>query len=64
MIVPDGIRAAATREKEFHPKANDLKQTPISAWDRRAETLEATIAAVNRHEEAIAALPFPFAGSS
>lgn len=44
-IAPDGIKAAAARELEAHPTALDGK--PITAWDRRAVTLGATISEVN-----------------
>lgn len=44
-IIPDGIDAAAMREREFHPKAKDGKA--ITAWDRRAKTLKQTIAQSN-----------------
>lgn len=45
-ITPDGIRAAAEREKEFHPtRPNGSK---ITAWERRAVTLEATVDEINQ----------------
>lgn len=61
-IAPDGIRAAADRESEFHPTKGSK---PITAWQRRADTLEATVAAVNNLEARVAELearpstPFP-----
>lgn len=61
-IAADGVRAAAQREQEFHPTVDGR---PISAWARRAVTLEATIGAVNAYESRLAALevalahPFP-----
>lgn len=50
MIQPDGIIAAADREKQLHPKGPDGK--PITAWERRGKTLHATVTEVNslRHE--------------
>jgi hypothetical protein len=47
MILPDGIQAAADREKQFHPKVLPAG-TPISAWQRRADTLIEAIGEVNR----------------
>lgn len=50
MIKPDGIIAASQRETQFHPKTAEGK--PITAWDRRGQTLYATIVEVNslRHD--------------
>jgi hypothetical protein len=45
-ILPNGIRAAADWEHTFHGKRPDGKD--LTAWDRRATTLEATIAEVNK----------------
>jgi len=45
VITPDGIAAAANREAEAHPV--DAKGKPITAWARRRDTLEATIAETN-----------------
>lgn len=44
-IKPDGIVAAADREKEFHPAS--MGGTTITAWDRRAKTLVSAIDVVN-----------------
>lgn len=62
-IAPDGLTAAAKRETEFHPEYAPGK--PITAWNRRAATLEATVAEVNRLrdeldglKEVLAARPF------
>jgi hypothetical protein len=46
VILPDGIRAAASWEHTFHPKRPDGKD--LTAWARRATTLESMIAEVNR----------------
>lgn len=46
MIVPDGIAAAALQEAELHPKT--AKGKPITAWNRRRDTLIGAIAEVNR----------------
>lgn len=46
MILPDGISAAASWEKSFHPKRPDGKD--LTAWERRGKTLAATIAEVNK----------------
>lgn len=59
----DGVRAAADREQEFHPKTPAGK--PITAWDRRATTIETIVANVNSLETRVAELearpstPFP-----
>lgn len=54
MIEPDGIRAAAARELELHPL--DSKGKPISAWERRAETIGKTIDSVNEQGASLTAL--------
>lgn len=50
-IVPDGIRAAAEQEKRLHPTLPNGKT--ITAWGRRATTIENTITAANLHEQKI-----------
>jgi hypothetical protein len=40
-LKPDGIQSAADREKEFHPTRSG--GSPITAWQRRAETLTALV---------------------
>lgn len=49
MIVPDGVQAAADRELEFHPTRTfpNGKTAPISAWSRRATTIEALVDETN-----------------
>lgn len=47
-ITPDGLLAAAEREKEAHPTLPNGK--PITAWDRRAQTLNKTVQRVNDHD--------------
>lgn len=59
----DGVRAAAEREKEFHPTTPAGK--PITAWDRRASTIETLVESLNSLETRVAELearpasPFP-----
>lgn len=66
MITPDGVRAAADRENEFHPKTEAGKL--ITAWDRRATTIETLVTRVNQLDEKVAELearpvsPFPASG--
>lgn len=45
MIQSDGVRAAAAREVELHPTTPAGKA--ITAWDRRANTIEELVGAVN-----------------
>lgn len=45
-IAPDGVRAAADREAELHPTNTAGK--PITAWSRRATTIEEAVAEINR----------------
>jgi len=62
----DGVRAAADREKEFHPKTSAGKD--ITAWDRRATSIEALVKEVNALGSRVAELearpvaPFPVSG--
>lgn len=62
-LVPDGVQAAADRELDFHPTTESGK--PISAWSRRAATIDALVDAVNDLTDRVAALearpstPFP-----
>jgi F0F1-type ATP synthase membrane subunit b/b' len=44
-IAADGIDAAALQEKAFHPK--NAAGATISAWQRRANTIKATVAEAN-----------------
>jgi len=67
-ITPDGIQSAADREDKLF-RLNPKTSEPYTAWQRRAATIEAVVAAVNDHEARLAALeaqpasvPFP-AGS-
>jgi hypothetical protein len=53
MILPDGIQAAADREKQFHPN--------YTAWQRRADTLKATVAEANRLREDLSKLEIEYA---
>lgn len=53
-ITPDGIDAAANREKEFHPTTREGK--PITAWERRARTLKILTQEVNRLSQELALL--------
>lgn len=50
-ITPDGIIAAAERELEAHPVTP--KGKPITAWERRAQTIVKTIDLVNTHEDRV-----------
>lgn len=59
MIQPDGIRAAAAREVELHPLNAEGK--PISAWERRAETIGKTIDSVNEQGASLTALEKDYA---
>lgn len=62
-LVSDGVQAAAVREQEFHPLTKDGK--PITAWRRRADTIDRLVGKVNDLEGRLAALeaqqtrPFP-----
>lgn len=62
-LIADGVRAAAVREDEFHPKTKTGKT--ITAWDRRATTIENIVTVVNDLSNRVAELearpvsPFP-----
>jgi hypothetical protein len=63
-IQPDGIQAAADREQAVHP-THEQSGKPITAWQRRADTLNTVVGEVNelRSEldelkEAIRSRPF------
>lgn len=49
MIRADGVQAAADREDEFHPMRlwPDGQERPISAWQRRAKTIQLLTDEVN-----------------
>lgn len=71
-LIPDGVQAAADREDDFHPVRlwPDGKERPITAWQRRAKTIQALVDKVNELEKKVAELeaqpsnPFPFRASS
>jgi hypothetical protein len=50
----DGLKAAAEREKEFHPKLSN--GTLITAWERRKNSLMAHAEAIEKLEQKTAEL--------
>jgi hypothetical protein len=54
-IQPDGIQAAADREKAVHPN-HESSGKPITAWQRRADTIEAVVAQSNENARKLAEL--------
>ena len=47
-LEPDGINAAAAQEKKAHPTTSGGQ--PITAWDRRATTLNTAIQTINKQQ--------------
>ena len=58
MLKADGVQAAADREVEFHPIRvfPNGTEAPISAWQRRADTIKALTAEVNLLRDEVDAL--------
>lgn len=57
----DGLTAAAAREKDFHP--SNPNGSPITAWERRAATLNLHADRIEAVEARVDAIPFPFRAS-